>query len=150
MNTHLEYLKQFRSGAMTTPIPTQEELRNHLRTRVSLVGETAFAEFYHLQRIAAECWGTAETSHFAVVLRQQRGSHGAAPSNAWQRARKSIARLPDEWRMSFDALADASQLKTDRRAPVIWSADHVKAVADALVRWHSYCTKNSLPKHRQR
>ena len=146
MNTHLEYLKQFRSGAMTTQIPTQEELLDHLRRRVNLVGETAFAEFYHLQRIAAECWGAAETSHFAVVLRQQRGSHGAAPSTAWQRARKSIARLPDEWRVSFDAVADASQLKTDRRARLIWSADHLKAVADALVRWHSYCTEGRVSK----
>lgn len=144
MNTHFDYLSQFRSEAADLEIPTQEQLRRHLSTRIETVGETAFDEYYYLHKVAAERWSASETVHFAHVLRAKRGSHGAKGSTPWQRARRSIARLPDDWRRAFESVADASEHKADRRVPVIWSAAHCKAVADALARWHVYCAKNAV------
>jgi hypothetical protein len=139
MNTHLDYLSQFRSEAVGLEMPTQEQLRRHLRMRIETVGETAFEEYYYLHKVATERWSASETVHFAHVLRAERGSHGAKGSTPWQRARRSISRLPDDWCRAFESVANASEHKADRRAPVIWSAAHCKAVADALARWHIYC-----------
>jgi hypothetical protein len=144
MNTHLDFLRQFGSEAGDLDIPTQEQLSRHLRTRIEFVGETAFDEFYYLHRIAAERWGGSETVHFAHVLRSERGSHGAKGITPWQRARRSIARLPDAWRTAFERVADASEHKTDLRTPVLWSSAHCMAVADALARWQIYCVKNAV------
>ncbi|SDG43387.1 hypothetical protein [Sulfitobacter delicatus] len=139
MNTHLDYISQFRSEAVDLEIPTKEQLRHHLRMRIETVGETAFQEYYYLQKLAAERWSASETVHFAHVLRDERGSHGAKGSTPWHRARRSISRLPADWRPAFESVADASEHKADRRAPVIWSAAHCKAVVDALARWLIYC-----------
>lgn len=141
MNTHLDYISQFRSDAVDLKMPTQEQLRHHLRMRIETVGEKAFEEYYYLHKVATERWSASETVHFAHVLRAERGSHGAKGSTPWQRARRSISRLPDDWCRAFESVANASEHKADRRAPVIWSAAHCKAVADALARWHIYCEK---------
>jgi len=144
MNSHIDYIKQFRSDALNVDVPTMGQLSLHLKARIAAVGEKAFDEYYYLQSVASERWSASETAHFAHVLREARGSHGAGSSTPWLRARGSIARLPDSWRTLFEQVADASEHKADRRAPVIWSAAHCKAVAEALARWHIYCEKNEI------
>lgn len=145
MNAHLVLLRRFRAASPLDEVPTREALTDHLAARVDEVGAAAFAEFAHLQRVAAEVWGTKRTAHFARVLREARVSDKAPDGCPWETAARMIASLPAQWQEPL-----AEQIAVSRKGQAvlgktIWSVDYTKSVLSALDRWVTYCAAEGLP-----
>lgn len=58
MNDLIALLRKLRAASSLDTAPSREALTDHLDRRVDAVGATAFAEFAHLQRVAADTLGT--------------------------------------------------------------------------------------------
>lgn len=138
MNPHLDMLEHCRSVGPAQPVPGISELTEHLNERMAAVGDTAFQEFAYLQRVAAETWGAAATSHFAIVLRQARVAPKAARVSRWKMAKTAIDRLPAQWQSPLRAIAARSEAGTISAGLPIWSAAYLGAVTTALCRYVDY------------
>ncbi|QYX55518.1 hypothetical protein K1T73_10430 [Roseovarius sp. SCSIO 43702] len=145
MNDHLALLRELRDASPLDAAPSREALTDHLAARVDEVGAAAFAEFAHLQRVAAEALGTEKTAHFARVLREARVSVKAPDRCPWETAAQMIASLPAQWQ---EPLADQIAVSRKGQAVLgktIWSVDYTKSVLSALDRWVTYCAAKGLP-----
>jgi integrase len=124
-------------------VPTAAEISTYLEGDLKEhKPATAFARFSHLQAAAALVWGTQETSHFAMVLRDARVKTKNARLNEWERAASAIKRLPPEWRhpmMNFLRRSRDNLVNPSRG--IVWSASYTTAVARALARWWDYCAE---------
>ncbi|MEY8842234.1 hypothetical protein AB9K41_24655, partial [Cribrihabitans sp. XS_ASV171] len=119
-------------------------MTDHLAARVDEVGATAFAEFAHLQRVAAEALGTEKTAHFARVLREARVSVKAPDRCPWETAARMIASLPVDWQEPFSEQIAISKIGRAVLGKTIWSVDYTKSVLSALERWVTYCDAEGL------
>ena len=144
MNDHLNLLSEFRSAAPETTAPSQARLTRHLKTRIAAIGDPAFAEFAYLHKCAAEIWGAEGTSHFAGVVRQERVTAKAPRKSSWTKAEALVARLPTAWRPSILDRIRASKSGQRTKGCPLWSADHTKNVAWALIRWTEHCQARGL------
>ena len=145
MNNHLALLRTLRDASPLNAALSREALTDHLAARVDQVGATAFAEFAHLQRVAAESLGTEKTAHFARVLREARVSVKAPDRCPWEVAVRMNASLPLDWQEPL-----AEQIAVSRKGQAvlgktIWSVDYTKSVLSALERWVAYCAAEGLP-----
>lgn len=135
MNDHLALLCELRRASPLDAVPSCKALTDHLATRVDEVGAKAFAEFAHLQRVAAKIWGGAKTAHFARVLREARVSEKKRDRCPWEAAARTIASLPVDWQVPL-----AEQITISKRGQAvlgrtIWSVEYTKSVVSALERW---------------
>ena len=122
--------------------PTPAELRERLAAAIEARGrDAAFRDFGFFQIGAAHLWGAAETAHFARVLREARVVEKPERQTEWERAEGAVRRLPPEWREPMTAhLARSQEEGGSRRGRRdVWSASRLKAVADALARWRTWC-----------
>ncbi|MEP0313986.1 hypothetical protein [Hyphomonas sp.] len=142
MNSHLDMLARCRMAEPAQAVPGVRELSAHLQERLAVVGDVAYAEFAYLQKVAAETWGAARTSHFVIVLRKARVVPKAAKVSRWKMANAGIDRLPAEWRTALRAIAEHSEKKVLSSGP-IWSADYLGAVTTALCRYVDYARCHS-------
>ncbi len=147
MNDHLAMLRKLRDASPLDAAPSREALTQHLAARVGEVGPKAFAEFAHLQRVAAETLGTEQTAHFARVLREARVSVKAPDRCAWETAARRIASLPVDWQEPFSEQIAISKKGRAVLGKTIWSVDYTKSVLAALERWATYCDAEGLPLH---
>lgn len=139
----------WRQGAEVT-LPGKAELTAYLAHRVTADGiAAAGTDFAYLQIAAGHIWGAAETSHFAMVLRDVRVTKKAPAMGEWERAEQAISRLPAAWR---PPMLQHLELSRDggRKAKRIerWSASHLAAVSRALTAWKTFCDqqgRESLP-----
>lgn len=122
-------------------LPPKAEVADYLAAHIVEQGETvAYTDFAFLQIAAAHLWGSAETSHFGIVLRESRVGPKPAAMNEWERAEQAISCLPDDWRTAmFGHLAVSRECGRKAKRIEIWSASHLTAVAHALKRWKLYC-----------
>ncbi len=144
MNAHLEFLRRIRNATALDAIPGRDDLTAHIDARVSPVGDKAFEEFAHLQRVAACVWGAGRTSHFAIVLRNARVAPKRVKNDRWQKPQLAIKRLPMEWRMAMQQQADMSKSRSSIPGLKIWGPDYTLAVSLALGRWAEYARVNGL------
>lgn len=137
----LQHFLASRGGKLS--VPTVSEINAYLE--VSLEEHkprTAFAQFGYLQAAAAQVWGTQETSHFALVLRNARVKPKGVRLNEWERATTAIARLPPEWQnLMANFLQRSRNNSVNPSRDSIWSASYTTAVARALARWWNYCAE---------
>lgn len=139
MNDHLALLNKLRAASVLDAVPSREALKDHLRARVEHVGDTAFAEFAHVQRVAAEVWGAERTSHFARVLRDARVSPKDRDRCPWQTAERLVRLLPVEWRAPLLEQIAISRKGRPVLGRTIWSVDYTTTVLAALGRWNIFC-----------
>ncbi len=144
MNDHLALLRKLRAASPLDAAPSREALTDHLAARVNAVGATAFAEFAHLQRVAAEALGTEKTAHFARVLREARVSVKAPDRCPWETAARMIASLPVDWQEPLSEQIAISKRGQAVLGKTIWSVDYTKSVLSALERWVTYCDAEGL------
>lgn len=144
-NSHHELLSRFRNSGPAEIVPRPRDLGDHLDHRISVVGNTAFAEFAYLQKVAAEVWGAEETAHFSRVLRDARVTPKAARKANWAHVMEMIDHLPNPWRAPMMLRAERSRKKNQKPGQVIWSADHASAIISALCRWAAYATGTGQP-----
>ncbi|MBU2963044.1 hypothetical protein KO516_19855 [Citreicella sp. C3M06] len=144
MNSHLDMLTHIRADGPTQPVPGISELTEHLRERMAAVGDTAFQEFAYLQRVAAETWGAAATSHFALVLRKARVVPKEVRVSRWKMANTAIDRLPSEWQTSLRAIAARSEAGNVMSGLPILSSDYLGAVTTALCRYVDYARSRGV------
>ncbi|OOY24891.1 hypothetical protein BMI91_00095 [Thioclava sediminum] len=148
MNDHLAMLRKLRDASRPDAVPSRETLTNHLAARIDEVGATAFAEFAHLQRVAAETFGHEKTAHLARVLRDARVSVKAPDRCPWDVAVRMIASLPAAWQESLGEQIAVSRNGQAVLGRTIWSVDYTTSVLAALDRWTAYCrsqTQDTLP-----
>ncbi len=145
MNDHLALLRKLYDASPLDAAPSREALTNHLEKRVDAVGATAFAEFAHLQRVAAENLGTEKTAHFARVLRDARVSVKAPDRCPWETAAGMVTSLPMGWQEPLAKQIAISKKGQAVLGKTIWSVDYAKSVLSALERWVAYCAAEGLP-----
>lgn len=126
-------------------VPTPEELKARLASRISEVGQPALAEFAYIQRRAAEVWGPAPTAHFARVLRDARVSAKAPRASKWKKAKAAVPRLPSAWRDVFQKKIEVSEAGKTVAGEPPWSADYLLSVINALAAWSGFCEAHGLP-----
>jgi integrase len=145
MNDHLALLRKLRDASPLDTVPSREALTNHLVARIDMVGDKAFAEFAHLQRVAAETWGTEKTAHFSRVIREARVSIKKPDVCPWEAAARKIVSLPIEWQLPLTEHIAISKKGKAVLGKTIWSVDYAKSVLSALERWVAYCTAVDQP-----
>lgn len=138
-NENLLLLRRVREASPLDAVPSREALTNHLARRVEDVGDKAFAEFAHIQRVAAATWGAERTAHFARVLRDARVSPKVRDQCPWITAEQQVASLPPDWRQPLLEQIALSRKGEAVLGRTIWSVDYTKAVLAALGRWTEYC-----------
>jgi len=143
-NAHLRLLADIRSATAEDPIPGRAELSAHLQQRIDQVGNTALAEFAHVQRVACKTWGAERTAHFGQILREFRVSPKPPRKTAWARAEEALSHLPAPWRQPItDHLALSRQGKRVKGYR-LWSAAYAQSVISAMRIWADYCASNDL------
>lgn len=142
---HHALLRDIRGAHPMDVVPSVERLRAHLSARRAAVGDTAFAEFAYLQKVAAETWGAGRTAHFARVLRDARVAPKLRRGCRWTAAEAQVASLPADWQQPLrDQIAISRSRRTILgRTP--WSVDYTQSVLSALRRWVAYCRVRGLP-----
>ncbi|MHA7876353.1 site-specific integrase [Roseivivax sp.] len=145
MNAHLTLLRDMRAAEPHSGVPQQGELATHLQDRFAAVGKSAWAEFAHAQRVAAEIWGAEATAHFGQVLRAARVSAKTKRKTDWQLAEEAIGPLPRPWREALRDHGELSNRGERVKGARIWSAAHLRNVALALERWADHCNVTGLP-----
>lgn len=138
-NENLPLLRLLREASPLDAVPSREALTDHLARRVEDVGDKAFAEFAHVQRVAAATWGAERTAHFARVLRDARVSPKARDQCPWKTAEQQVASLPTDWQQPLLEQIVVSRKGQAVLGRTIWSVDYTKAVLSALRLWTTYC-----------
>lgn len=105
------------------------------RLDIAASRRSGFADFAAFQVTASLVWGAAAAAPLAAVLRTARMTVKAAPKGRWERAATAVAALPVGWRAPFETLLVASRTRACGAA-VIWSANRIKSVAEALKLYH--------------
>ncbi|SHF20496.1 hypothetical protein SAMN05444279_12129 [Ruegeria intermedia] len=138
-NLHLRLLADIRSATAEDPVPGRVELSAHLERRIDQVGNTALAEFTHVQRVACQKWGAERTAHFGQILRSHRVAPKPPRKTVWARAEEALRHLPAPWRQPIaDHLALSRQGKRVK-GRTLWSAAYAQSVVSALKTWAGYC-----------
>ncbi|QFT62029.1 site-specific integrase [Roseivivax sp. THAF30] len=145
MNAHLTLLRTMRAAGPHSQVPQYGELAAHLQDRFAAVGKSAWVEFAHVQRVAAEIWGPEATAHVGQVLRAARVFEKTKRKSDWELAEDAIERLPRRWRDALRAHAELSKQGARVKAARIWSAAHLRNVALVLARWVDHCDTSGLP-----
>jgi integrase len=146
-NQHLALLRAFRGASPLDRIPTREDMAAHLAARHECVGETAFAEFSYLHKVAAEVWGPEATVHFARVLRDASVVSKPRDACCWNSVERQAGVLPEELR---PRLLEQIALSRKGRAVLgrtIWSVDYTKSVLRALSAWCHHCHVKGISLH---
>lgn len=138
-NGHLRLLHEIRRASPLDPIPSRDAMARHLASRRECAGDTAFAEFAYLQKVAAEIWGPEKTSHFARVLRDARVTAKQADRCPWACAEAQLRDLPDEWQPRLREQIAISRKGRAVLGRTLWSVDYTKAVLSALRYWIAFC-----------
>ncbi len=143
MKNAASILDRVRGSTSGDPVPTASEIRAWAAASREALERTSFSELVRAQLRAAEIWGSEQTSHFGMILRELRVTDKRAPDTAWVTAEKAAARLPDPWRSAFQERISLSRSAKAHDRLLVMSAARLTAVAAAWGRWLRYCEQTA-------
>jgi hypothetical protein len=121
--------------ALAVP-PSRHEIETYLAEGMTRIGQRyIMANLGNLQIAAPILWGAAHSGIIGQVLRDTRCAPKSPRRSKLEKTRATIERLPLEWQAGLISRL-ASEPGPARQK---WSADHALSVAQATVRWLSWC-----------
>lgn len=116
--------------------PSRHEVESYLAECSRLHGgHVGAGRLQRVQAAAPILWGMSYASMIAVIRRERLRAPKTERKSKSDSLRALIARLPDEWQPGL--LAKMGSESGNRKLK--WSADHLSAVTQSMLRWFGWC-----------
>ena len=99
----------------------------------------AQSRFATFQIAAGYTWGPHATRHLAQVLRSRLVAEKPARLTGTAAFAAGLARLPDAWRPSFQAIIATQVVGFGDPGTVHWSKARIRSVMASLAAWYAFC-----------